>query len=65
MHISRYLIYTATQAEYVIRIIMAASQEYVNTYSIRRVIVEVVAAVAVVVVVVVVAVVPVVVVVVA
>jgi len=31
-----YVIYRGTQAEYVIRIRMAASQEYVNTYSTRR-----------------------------
>jgi len=32
-----YVIYRVTQAEYVIRILMAASQEYVNHYSTRRV----------------------------
>jgi len=32
-----YAIYRVTQAEYDIRIRMAASQKYVNTYSTRRV----------------------------
>jgi len=32
-----YVIYRVTQAEYDTRILMAASQEYVNTYSTRRV----------------------------
>jgi len=31
-----YVIYRATQAEHVIRMFMAASQEYVNTYSALR-----------------------------
>jgi len=35
-YIRIYVIERITQAEYVIRIIMAASQEYVNTYSTRR-----------------------------
>ena len=32
-----YVMYRVTQAEYVICILVAASQEYVNTYSTRRV----------------------------
>jgi len=32
-----YVIYRATQAEYIIRILVAASQGYVNTFSTRRV----------------------------
>jgi len=32
-HVPIYVIYRITQAEYVIHIRMAASQEYVNTYS--------------------------------
>ena len=35
-YIRIYVIYRATQAEYVIRILMAASLEYVKTYSTRR-----------------------------
>jgi len=36
-YIRIYIIYRVTHAEYGIRIRMAASQEYVNTYSRRRV----------------------------
>jgi len=35
-----HVIYRVIQAEYVIRILVAASQEYVNTYSTRRVVVD-------------------------
>jgi len=36
-YVRTYVRYRVTQAEYGIRIVMAASQEYVNTYSTRRV----------------------------
>jgi len=36
-YIRIYVIYRATQADYVIRILMAAYQEYVNMYSTCRV----------------------------